>query len=65
MRLISLYILMLGVFYERVVTLGTESFLRKRLAGSENCCTFASANGEGRFTLVSDRLFHLFRLSFF
>ena len=40
-------------------------FLRKRFAGSEICCTFASANGEERFTLVSDRLFHLFRLSFF
>ena len=42
-----------------------ESFLRKRLAGSEKCCTFASANGEERLTLVSFRLFQTPCLSFF
>ena len=42
-----------------------ESFLRKRLAGSEKCCTFASANGEERLTLVSFRLFQPPCLSFF
>ena len=42
-----------------------EIFLRKRLAGPEKCCTFASANGEERLTLVSVRLFQLLVCRFF
>ena len=51
--------------FAEATALCVESFLRKRLAGSEKCCTFASANGEERLTLVSFRLFQPPCLSFF
>lgn len=47
------------------IALSVEIFLRKRLAGSENCCTFASANGEERLTLVIFQLFQLLVCRFF
>lgn len=61
----SVVALLVVVSFAEAAALGVESFLRKRLAGSEKCCTFASANGEERLTLVSFRLFQTPCLSFF